>query len=30
MVQAARVSKELPLKGGTGYVEGYPGVVARD
>lgn len=25
MVQAARVSKELPLKGGTGYVEGYPG-----
>lgn len=25
MVQAARVSKELPLKGGTGYVEDYPG-----
>jgi hypothetical protein len=25
MVQAARVSKELPLKVGTGYVEGYPG-----
>ncbi|KAI5437025.1 hypothetical protein KIW84_023225 [Lathyrus oleraceus] len=23
--EAARVSKELPLKGGTGYVEGYPG-----
>ncbi|KAK8976013.1 hypothetical protein V6N11_025512 [Hibiscus sabdariffa] len=25
LVQAAQVSKELPKKGGTGYVEGYPG-----
>lgn len=24
MVQASRVSKELSLKGGTGYVERYP------
>jgi hypothetical protein len=25
LVQDSKVRKELPLKGGTGYVEGYPG-----